>query len=113
MDFIISFFRDVLDGPLYIGICILCAILICSCIGYLADGYLKKKKQREKYAASHVEIKDSSVQDQSGGIQVGVAQSTASTIGEVSSTSSATQSIPIVQPGQVSNSTNEQSSSLS
>lgn len=54
MDFIITFFRDVLNGPLYIIVAIICGILICSCIGYLAERSINKKKQikehEEKYA---------------------------------------------------------------
>ncbi len=50
MDFIITFFRDILDGPVYIIVSIICGILICSCIGYLAERSLKKKQEKEKYA---------------------------------------------------------------
>ena len=49
MDFIITFFRDILDGPVYIIVSIICGILICSCIGYLAERSLKKKQEKEKY----------------------------------------------------------------
>lgn len=47
MNFIIAFFRDVLDGPLYIVVVVLCSILICSCIGYLGEQYLNKKKSNQ------------------------------------------------------------------
>ena len=56
MDFIIAFFRDVLDGPLYIGIAITCGILICSCIGYLGEQYLNKQKEKKEYEATHAAI---------------------------------------------------------
>lgn len=56
MDFIITFFRDVLDGPLYIGITVICGILICSCIGYLGEQYLNKKKAKEEYDSTHTAI---------------------------------------------------------
>ena len=56
MDFIITFFRDVLDGPLYIIVAIICGILICSCIGYLGEQYLNKKKEKEEYDSSHAAI---------------------------------------------------------
>ena len=49
MDFIVVFFRDILDGPLYIAIVVINSILICSCIGYLADNYLKRKQAQENY----------------------------------------------------------------
>ena len=56
MDFIISFFRDTLDGPLYIVIAILCGILICSCIGYLWEQYLKKQEAKKLYEETHAAI---------------------------------------------------------
>ena len=56
MDFIISFFRDTLDGPLYIVIAILCGILICSCIGYLGEQYLKKQEAKKLYDETHAAI---------------------------------------------------------
>ena len=56
MDIIIRFFRDVLDGPLYIVVAIICIILICSCIGYLAETSLNKKKAKEEYEQSHATI---------------------------------------------------------
>ena len=49
MDFIITFFRDVLNGPLYIGVSIVCGILICSCIGYLGEQYLNKQKELNQF----------------------------------------------------------------
>ena len=48
MDFIIVFFRDILDGPLYYVIVSICSILICSCIGYMGERYLKQKKEIEE-----------------------------------------------------------------
>lgn len=56
MDIIVVFFRDILDGPLYIIIFILNTIFICSCIGYLGEQYLNNKKQKEKFEQSHVDI---------------------------------------------------------
>ena len=58
MDFVIVFFRDVLDGPLYIAIAIICSILICSCIGYLGEKYLDEKKEGEDFASKHVTADD-------------------------------------------------------
>ena len=58
MDFVIVFFRDVLDGPLYIAIAIICSILICSCIGYLGEKYLDEKKEGEEFASKHVTADD-------------------------------------------------------
>lgn len=49
MDFIVTFFRDILDGPIYIIVVILNSILICSCIGYLGERYLNNKKKKESY----------------------------------------------------------------
>ena len=56
LDLIISFFRDVLDGPLYTGVAIVCGILICSCIGYLGERYLKKQEAKKEYEATHAAI---------------------------------------------------------
>lgn len=47
MDIIIIFFRDILSGPLYIIVSIVNSILICSCIGYLGEQYLNKRKIKE------------------------------------------------------------------
>ena len=56
MNFVILFFRDVLDGPLYIVVAILCGILICSCIGYLGERYLKKQETKKMYEETHAAI---------------------------------------------------------
>ena len=56
MDLIITFFRDVLSGPLYIVVSIVCGILICSCIGYLGEQYLNKQKEKKEYEATHAAI---------------------------------------------------------
>ena len=85
MEFIIVFFRDILDGPLYIVVCVFCLLLICSCIGYLGERYLNKKKQKQtnQHATSHVEINDAQLNP--GGQSVSLAQSMGATLGEVSS----------------------------
>ena len=51
MDAIIGFFRDTLDGPVYIVWIVGCLILIFACIGYLAEKGIKNKKEKEKYAS--------------------------------------------------------------
>lgn len=56
MEFIITFFRDILDGPIYIVVAIICVILICSCIGYLAETSLNKKKEKQKYDETHATV---------------------------------------------------------
>ena len=56
MNLIIGFFRDVLDGPLYIIVTVICVILICSCIGYLAEQSLNKKKQKQEYEETHATV---------------------------------------------------------
>ena len=43
MEMVITFFRDTLNGPLYIAVAIICGILACSCIGYLAEQHELKK----------------------------------------------------------------------
>lgn len=44
MEIVITFFRDILSGSLYVVVSIICAILICSCIGYLAEQKELKNK---------------------------------------------------------------------
>lgn len=61
MDFIITFFRDVLDGPLYIVIAVIAGILICSCIGYLAERSIIKKREKKKYDQEHFNVDTSSI----------------------------------------------------
>ncbi len=61
MDFIITFFRDVLDGPLYIVIAVIAGILICSCIGYLAERSIIKKREKKKYEQEHFNVDTSFV----------------------------------------------------
>ena len=56
MDFMIVFFRDILDGPLYIVVASICSILICSCIGYLGERYLNDKKTIMEKTASKNEV---------------------------------------------------------
>lgn len=56
MDFVIVFFRDVLDGPVYIAVSVVCSILICSCIGYMGEKYLEEKKQGEEFASKHTSV---------------------------------------------------------
>ena len=56
MDFFITFFRDILDGPVYIVVSIICGILFCSCIGYLAETHFNKKKQALEYQNTHVNV---------------------------------------------------------
>jgi len=47
---IINFFTEVLNGPLYYVMVVICIILIFACIGFLAERSLKEKKEKEKYA---------------------------------------------------------------
>lgn len=62
MDFIITFFRDILDGPLYIIVTVICSILICACIGYLAEKRQKKRQAKEQYVeVSNVSIPSATV----------------------------------------------------
>ena len=59
MEFIIVFFRDVLNGPLYIVTSVISGILICSCIGYLAEQTeLKKKEEQEEQYVSVDELEN-------------------------------------------------------
>ena len=49
MDFIISFFRDFLSGPLYIIVVIVSVIGIFACIGYIAKVTIKQREEQKKY----------------------------------------------------------------
>ena len=64
MDFVIVFFRDVLDGPLYIAVSIVCSILICSCIGYMGEKYLEEKKEGKEFASKHTSVDDKPLTDE-------------------------------------------------
>ena len=48
MDIIVVFFRDILDGPLYIIVALISGILFCSCIGYLAEQNNSRKDMTKK-----------------------------------------------------------------
>lgn len=63
MDFIITFFRDILDGPLYIVVAVISGILICSCIGYLAERSMIKKKEKEQYDKEHFNVEENPTQE--------------------------------------------------
>lgn len=65
MDIIVVFFRDVLDGPLYIIVALISGILFCSCIGYLAEQNNLKKAAKEKFTNSYATVAniDNSVTD--------------------------------------------------
>ena len=56
MEYVISFFRDTLNGPVYIIVSIIAGILICSCIGYLAEQSELKKKQKKEYDNTHASV---------------------------------------------------------
>ena len=43
MENIIHFFRDILDGPLYVIVVIISILLLCVCIGYFID--VRQKRQ--------------------------------------------------------------------
>jgi len=56
LDIIVSFFRDVLSGPLYIGLVVFNSILICAGIGYFAEKSQNAKKLKKEFDATHVTI---------------------------------------------------------
>jgi len=63
LDIIISFFRDVLDGPLYVVIVVVNSILICAGIGYFAEKSQNAKKKKAEFNASHVSISATGAQN--------------------------------------------------
>lgn len=60
MEAIIVFFRDVLNGPLYVVVFIVCLILILVCISEIRKNILEVKEKKEKLAASRVVLLDPS-----------------------------------------------------
>ena len=44
----IHFFRDILDGPLYIALVVICIILIMAIIGFIMDRKKLEKEENEK-----------------------------------------------------------------
>lgn len=79
------FFRDILDGPLYIVIAILNFILICSCIGYLGEQYLNKKKEKKLFKENTVVVSNVQSTDTSLGVMASNAQNMVSTLQEANS----------------------------
>ena len=51
MENIIHFFRDILDGPLYVIVVIISILLLCVCIGYLID---VRQKRRHIYKEQEI-----------------------------------------------------------
>lgn len=60
MDIIVIFFRDILDGPLYFIVSLLSLILICSCIGYMAEQSELKKATVENLNNKYKDIEKNS-----------------------------------------------------
>ena len=58
MNVFINFFRDVLDGPVYITVAIISVILICAGIGYFAERKQKREVEEKKFEDTHVKIKN-------------------------------------------------------
>ena len=85
MDFIVIFFRDILDGPLYIIVALISGILFCSCIGYLAEQNNLKKKAKEKLNNSYATVAniDNSVNANASISANTTSVSTSSSIGQV------------------------------
>lgn len=85
MDFIVIFFRDILDGPLYIIVALISGILFCSCIGYLAEQNNLKKKAKEKLNNSYAAVAniDNSVNANASTSANTTSAPTSSSIGQV------------------------------
>ena len=54
MKFLLWFFRDFLDGPLYIIVVIINTILICAGIGYFAEKSQIQKKKKQEFNNNYV-----------------------------------------------------------
>ena len=62
MKFLLWFFRDFLDGPLYIIVLIINIILICAGIGYFAEKSQIQKKKKQKFDNNYVSISNPTIQ---------------------------------------------------
>ncbi len=69
MDIIIVFFRDILNGPLYIIVAIICGILICSCIGYLAEQSQLKKSSKEEHDQQYAKVSNDNLKQETTSTQ--------------------------------------------
>ena len=58
MNVFISFFRDVLDGPVYIVVATISIILIFAGIGYFAEKKQKREEEQKKFDNSHISIQN-------------------------------------------------------
>lgn len=56
MKILLWFFRDFLDGPLYIIVLIINTILICAGIGYFAEKSQIQKKKKQEFDNNYVSI---------------------------------------------------------
>lgn len=62
MEFLLWFFRDFLDGPLYIIVLIINIILICAGIGYFAEKSQIQKKKRQESDNNFVSVSNPTIQ---------------------------------------------------
>lgn len=97
MEQIIHFFRDTLDGPVYIAVAVVAGILLCACIGYLAEKSIKRKKM-EKEGDSNAPVMETKITTPEPTVKESVSNMTSAipargTIPEVN-----TQASPVQQP---------------
>ena len=91
LEFIISFFRDFLSGPVYIVVVVISVIGILACIGYLAEFTLKQQKEQKKYEQMYSGVHILPTDDATGFSMVSNAETAISTaqldhVGDVSAT---------------------------
>lgn len=104
MDFIISFFRDFLSGPVYVVVVVISVIGIIACIGYLVDAISKQKEEQKKYEQMYAQVHLMPTDGTTGFTMVTNAETALSTaqlnqVGDISATNlaqTATDSIPSV-----------------
>lgn len=63
MEFLLWFFRDFLDGPLYIIVVIINTILICAGIGYFAEKSQIQKKKKQEFDNNYVSVSNPTTQN--------------------------------------------------
>ena len=91
LEFIISFFRDFLSGPVYIVVVVISVIGILACIGYLAEFTLKQREEQKKYEQMYSGVHILPTDDATGFSMVSNAETAISTaqldhVGDVSAT---------------------------
>ncbi|MBQ2639717.1 MAG: hypothetical protein IJF92_03035 [Bacilli bacterium] len=80
MDVFIAFFRDVLDGPIYITSTVISVILICAGIGYFAEKKQNREQAEKKFNDTHVKIENTHANETNNNVSTGAQKTTISNV---------------------------------